>query len=544
MDDAYRNPAWLQDFVRHAGPQLHDEENTPWEIFKDLLLDDVIQTLVTETNRYADQYFREKGGHQNLPPHSRARSWKDVDANDMKAFIGLTLLMGMIQLPSYDLYWSTSWLLRFGMTGVMSRDRYLSILSFLHCADNDQMPPPAADNYDRLYKVRGILESFVESWKQAYTPDRELSFDETILAFKGTTRMKNYNPLKPHKWGLTVWSITEATTGYVYSWNVYTGKSQQVDPRTQNNDHRGSVHWVTWDSLENAGILNHGHHVYMDNYFSSLTLFDDLAGAGTGACGTLRRNRYGTPDRIKQAKVKKSDPPTMARTGQYDTLFISWMDRNLVNLVTNIHTDAMFNKRTRSKDSETGWQEREKPLAIEAYTRYMRGVDLADQAMWYCLLTHRTLKWWKKVLFGLLEVTFTNALVIYRKLHPGRRTDRNRIRLDIINNLVEGYRKGRAGPIPGPQQELRLTYGPGMHMPEFVTRLARNGKLYYPDCLVCSKRPKPGEENTRHQVTTQCNTCQVPLCPVPCFQRYHTMRNNFKLRCYKGLHSAEYQVGL
>ena len=136
-----------------------------------------------------------------------------------------------------------------------------------------------------------------------------------------------------------------------------------------------------WQEEHIAFDLTPSYHA-MDE----LTSFDDLAGAGTGICVFFGRNQYGTADRIKQARVKKLDPSTTARIGQYDTLFISWMDRNLVNLMTNIHTDAMFNKRTRSKDSETGWQEREKPLAIQAYTRYMHRVDLANQAM-YCLLS-------------------------------------------------------------------------------------------------------------------------------------------------------------
>ena len=169
------------------------------------------------------------------------------------------------------------------------------------------------------------------------------------------------------------------------------------------------------------------------------------------------------------------------------------------------------------------------------------GVDLADQATWYFLLTHRTVKWWKKLLFGMFEVTFCNALVIYRKLHPGQRTDQNRIRLSIINHLCEGYRRGRARPM------VDLSWSFASHMalvrtyPEFVNRVTETAKLRYPDCLVCSKRNKRGEPKTHHTVTTQCNTCKVHLCPVPCFKRYHTMKD-YKVTCFKGLHSALYQV--
>ena len=145
-------------------------------------------------------------------------------------------------------------------------------------------------------------------------------------------------------------------------------------------DNRGTVHWTTFDAAGKAGLLHKGHHLYMDNYFSFLTLLEDLAAAETGECGTLRKNCTGTPQfKGCQAKKKKKkrNPTVMTTTlGRYEPLFMTWMDRNLVTLVTTIHNDTTFMKRTCCKDSATRWQECDKPYAIEAYTTYMRGVDL------------------------------------------------------------------------------------------------------------------------------------------------------------------------
>ncbi len=58
LDDAYKDPVWLQRFAEHVGPTLHNAEHTPWEIFQDLLPQEAINVLVRETNRYAEQYFR------------------------------------------------------------------------------------------------------------------------------------------------------------------------------------------------------------------------------------------------------------------------------------------------------------------------------------------------------------------------------------------------------------------------------------------------------------------------------------------------------
>ena len=42
-----------------------------------------------------------------------------------------------------------------------------------------------------------------------------------------------------------------------------------------------------------------------------------------------------------------------------------------------------------------------------------------------------------------------------------------------------------------------------------------------PDCRVCSDR-KAGE---RHQNKYRCKGCKTPLCPYPCMERFHILKN-------------------
>ncbi len=208
----------------------------------------IITADYTDETIAVNQFFAEvRNGRKRLGPHASTRNWRRVDADDMKTFLGLVLFMGTAKFPAYDIYWSNNWMLNLGIKGVMSRDKFLMILSFLHCADNKDMPARDDQNYDRLYKICHVKDLFTDSWQAAYDVEREVSLDETVMAFKGTSTMKNYNPAKAHKWGLPVWSLAKATSGYVYHWDVYTGK--KTDPRTQNNVGRGTVHWTVMDSL-------------------------------------------------------------------------------------------------------------------------------------------------------------------------------------------------------------------------------------------------------------------------------------------------------
>jgi hypothetical protein len=37
--------------------------------------------------------------------------------------------------------------------------------------------------------------------------------------------MKQYNPMKPHKWGFKIY-VLAGTSGFLYNFEFYTGKSQ------------------------------------------------------------------------------------------------------------------------------------------------------------------------------------------------------------------------------------------------------------------------------------------------------------------------------
>ena len=50
---------------------------------------------------------------------------------------------------------------------------------------------------------------------------------------------------------------------------------------------------------------------------------------------------------------------------------------------------------------------------IVAYNKKMGGVDCNDQLHKYSAFSRRTLKWWKKVFFRLLNLAMVNAFVLY-----------------------------------------------------------------------------------------------------------------------------------
>ena len=54
----------------------------------------------------------------------------------------------------------------------------------------------------------------------------------------------------------------------------------------------------------------------------------------------------------------------------------------------------------------------EKPHMMMQYNKYMGGVDANDQLLKYLLFSRRTLKWWKKVFFSLLNICMVNLYFV------------------------------------------------------------------------------------------------------------------------------------
>ena len=173
--------------------------------------------------------------------------------------------MGLVRLPNYHLYWSTHHLISLtSFTSLMSRDRFMNIMTFLHANDNKDQPPRDDPAHDTGYKINKVAAMLVAKWQHFYKPDRDMSVDETLIPFKGRSKHRQYIPSKPHKWGIKVWTLAEGKTGYVYNWSLYQGPLPR-DDTTRNQTHR-----IVMRSCE--PILNKGYHLYCDNFFSSPNL--------------------------------------------------------------------------------------------------------------------------------------------------------------------------------------------------------------------------------------------------------------------------------
>ncbi|CAG4996426.1 unnamed protein product [Parnassius apollo] len=178
---------------------------------------EVINHIVEQTNLY------------EAP--KKSMKWEPVTSADIKAFIGMIIIMGIHVLPSIDLYWSSDPLFRVNeVAEIMTCKRFKKILENLHLNDNSQIPSKSNPDYDKLYKVRPLLEMLNTACKNEARTSTSQSIDEAMIRFKEISSLKQYMPAKPIKRGFKVWVRADSSTGYVYEFQIYTGKNDDSTP--------------------------------------------------------------------------------------------------------------------------------------------------------------------------------------------------------------------------------------------------------------------------------------------------------------------------
>ncbi|XP_071850845.1 piggyBac transposable element-derived protein 2-like [Apostichopus japonicus] len=160
-----------------------ESSSSPIAFVSLLITTSLLEHIVSQSNLYATQ--------------------SGVDLNtsleEMKAFLGLLIITGFHSLPSMFLYWSSDLNCHVEVVSkVMAVKRFRKLMRYIHLNnDNAKMPARDSEQFDKLYKVRPIIVHFNKVFLELFKPSRFLSIDESMIAFKGRSSLKQYMPLKP-----------------------------------------------------------------------------------------------------------------------------------------------------------------------------------------------------------------------------------------------------------------------------------------------------------------------------------------------------------
>lgn len=225
------------------------------------------------------------------------------------------------------------------------------------------------------------------------------------------------------------------------------------------------------------------------------------------------------------------------KRGDYDYRFSSthiayftWKDNKVVHFASNCHGNEEVLVRRKAKHGS--YDEIKCPKIVNDYNLSMGGVDLAYQLRSTYCIDRKSRKWWHRIFWGLIDITFVNASItsnqLFEKITPleFRRSVASGL-MNQAENLSQVNRKRRSNsttpssPSTSSSQRKRRKYNYsvpndirtgklGKHWPVFATTRGR--------CEMCSSNAVESRPQSK------CSSCNIYLCcnsKKNCFLDYH-----------------------
>jgi len=454
--------------LRHEHRRL-PPDCTPFQLLQCFLPHSLMEEFTQHTNAAA--------------PHD----WRPTTAEELYAFLGVHLFMGIDRLPRTELYWSQT----FGhplVTSLFSRDRFKQLLRFFRVVAPDE----AAADRNPLPHVRSLAAKLNASFAAHAAPSQHLTLDEAMVAYKGRSPIKQYIPSKPHKWGYKIWCL--ASDGYLLHFEVYAGKEDAP------SDAGATVDTVL---RMTAAYQQQQHILYTDNWFTSPALLRALEQRGIRLCGAVRSNRKGMPA-IPAEDIRALNRGEWLQRQKGDATVAVWQDQRTMWLLYNHCSPGETASLDRWNDAgrkvSVGC-----PRAIRDYFYGARSVDVLSQLHYAYLPGRKAMRSWPRLAWWLLDMCVINAFQLWSKgqQHLGQLRFREELMHELLKQL--------------PSEYVPRKRGAGLHAAHALV------KEHYPahseergDCAVCSHQP-----DTRARSRIVCAECGVHLCLGNCFSQYH-----------------------
>ncbi|XP_053977063.1 piggyBac transposable element-derived protein 4-like [Hylaeus volcanicus] len=494
---------------KNVGPQTPESCVEPIDFFKLFFTDELLSNIIEQTNRYANEKIKEK----NLSKRSIWNNWVDVTVEEMSAFIGVILNMGIIITRNLKDYWSQQHNSRIPFFyEIFRRARFQQIFWMLHLHVNVSNDKSITT---RIQKIGNYLDYIDNKFKEYFVPGKELYVDESIVKFKGRSSFVTYNPKKLTKWGIRIYILVDSNTGYIYSFLPYYGSYTVESLMRSELPVTSRIVLHLYQQVLNFNPEAQGYHIFTDRSYTNLILAQELLKLKCYITGTMQPKRKYVPEIIKEPEFKDNNV-FACRSG--NLLLLAWKDKEVITMLSTLHSSEMESVNSRVHGGVI--VRKQKPRMIIEYDKHMGCADKIDHSNSYTFL-RKSHKWWRKLFFWGLELCARNSYILYKESlrTEGKTPMAHLIFLrKLVDQLVGSFRDGctsRGRPSTSDKEE-RLNGK--LHI------LRRNDRGRSRDCLVCSNRRVKGG---RRESAYHCDTCsrKPGLHIGDCFEKYHTQEN-------------------
>ena len=321
--------------------------------------------------------------------------------------------------------------------------------------------------------------------------------------------MKQYLLMKPVKRGFKIWVRSDSHNSYVCEFECYTGRKGE---RTEVGLGGSVVTRLTRD------LVGKHYHIYMDSFFSSVSLYHDLLLDNIYGTGTLRTHRRNFPPALKECAKKGLGCRGDREVRQDGNVVVTvWQDTRPVTFISSGHNPEHTTS-VRRKKGDGSIVHVECPECIADYNRYMGGVDKGDQYRKYYQQRMKSRKSYKYIFWFMFKVCVLNSFILsHYSLCNHPISSFLAYRQQLSRELIGQYNSRKRQVISRAtiHRDLVVTT---QHFPSKATK--RTCKFHR-----CTR-----------QTVWYCATCDMHLChtgdhTTDCFLLHHA-RNNLYRTCF------------
>ncbi|CAD7081857.1 unnamed protein product [Hermetia illucens] len=183
-----------------------------------LFMEPIEKTIVEMTNLYGSRKYKEL--------------WLPVDIASLRAYYGLLILAGVYR--SHGQCINELWDDQTGppiFRATMTLKKFKLINECIRFDDKEQRK--GIRSRDKLAPIRNVYDKWVNRLKMCYTVGKNVTVDEQLVPFRGRCPFTQYIPSKPHKYGIKIWCLCDASTYYAWNLEVYTGRDRNCKAETR-----------------------------------------------------------------------------------------------------------------------------------------------------------------------------------------------------------------------------------------------------------------------------------------------------------------------
>jgi hypothetical protein len=420
----------------------------------------------------------------------------------MSAWIGMNIFRGVIRMQKTTMYWAEQTRVPW-MANVMTCPRFRNINAVWHITDpiSEEKAKAAGKSLHWLFKLQPLIDSVRAACHAHWHCGQYVTVDELRVKFTGRHSATTHQPRKPIRTGFTVNMAACADSTYVYGFLPYPGK---VDEKRVVGLAKKIVLELVWK------LLQKGHVVVADNWFSSLPLVQSLHAAGTGYVGTLRRNVTGFPEEwcnVRKKKKGERGRKKMMKEGKHESYqsgnitMTAWGDRSTVLLVSTVDDPLTTTTVKRWDAKAEAHVDKSAPSVAKTYGGHMGGVDHANRMMHAYWPGTGSMRWWVALAWAFISIAIHNAYIIHSRLPHSKKLSNREFRLQLAKEFV--------GTFSGRKREVKDEgIRGGKH------KLDHSGKKR--ECVRCR------ENRVRAETYYWCSACHIPLCVIGCYDAHRT----------------------